>query len=694
MPETFSGITNLVGLASGNTQFQGGSTGGYTFKGNGSGNQATFSAQGPSTTLTVGVNSAVAGGTVTFSLAGQTTPLCSPVPVTILVPPPSSGPNGTATCLTPSLPAGTDQVLAVYTPPAGSTQSGSGVALTPTVTTGQPALPPTTTTLHLPPTPTYQGQQVALSATVASATPLSVGSVAFSEAGGTALCTVPISGGPTSETVGCGSGFSFPTAGAYDVTAVYTPINSTVSGSADDQPITVQSPTFYQTAVSGSCDYGFHFNPFFGTYTLCQATVGVQGGAYPLPSGTLTFTTADGTELCSTSISSGSSGVQECEFGSLPNGQQVIATYTPDPSSDPSVLVSGSAGLILLSNPSSGTQPTNTTNLLALGTSPTAGTRVTLQATVNSSVALPAGGTMFFKVAGGASLCSVPVPGGSTTATLQCSTSFVGVGFDDVVVAYSPPSSSAILGSADQKAVQVIQPTSTSVASTPAQEDAAPGVVVNLSSATVPGTLHIGTTTNNTSIQVGGGQVLVAAPPAGTSSCSGNPVPSFCDNLVDITQVNGSSQGHNTFVAGSGNETFGDTGSSGHDGIDFSNVATSGQTPLTVNATGSPIGLMAIDTAVVGSTTYTFNQGGSNFTSFTGATNGNTSFLAGASPNYTFTAGSGGNNSIDFSTVGSPVAVDLSKGPFPTDRRAERHPVDGQGHHHRVDHRPGVQRGR
>ena len=85
VPESFSGITNLVGLATGNTTFVGGSTGGYTFNGKGSGNQATFSAQGPSTTLTVqinqtGTNTPVTSGTVTFSLAGGST-LCSAVPV-------------------------------------------------------------------------------------------------------------------------------------------------------------------------------------------------------------------------------------------------------------------------------------------------------------------------------------------------------------------------------------------------------------------------------------------------------------------------------------------------------------------------------------------------------------------------------------------------------------------------------------
>ena len=81
VPETFSGITNLVGLATGNTTFVGGSTGGYTFNGKGSGNQATFSTQGPSTTLTVqinqtGTNTPVTSGTVTFSLAGG--PPCAP----------------------------------------------------------------------------------------------------------------------------------------------------------------------------------------------------------------------------------------------------------------------------------------------------------------------------------------------------------------------------------------------------------------------------------------------------------------------------------------------------------------------------------------------------------------------------------------------------------------------------------------
>ena len=65
----------------------GGANGGYTFTGNGTGNQATFTSEGPSTTLSVtGLQSAnpsespLTGGTVTFSLpAGPV--LCSSVPV-------------------------------------------------------------------------------------------------------------------------------------------------------------------------------------------------------------------------------------------------------------------------------------------------------------------------------------------------------------------------------------------------------------------------------------------------------------------------------------------------------------------------------------------------------------------------------------------------------------------------------------
>ncbi|MDQ6783008.1 MAG: hypothetical protein M3063_06125 [Actinomycetota bacterium] len=195
-------------------------------------------------------------------------------------------------------------------------------------------------------------------------------------------------------------------------------------------------------------------------------------------------------------------------------------------------------------------------------------------------------------------------------------------------------------------------------------QDLSPGIVGNLSGSAVVST---------TRVSVGGGRVLVAAPPTVTPpgnpvqySCSVSPLPSYCDSLVNVASVDGSSLGGNTFVAGSGNETFGDTGFSATDAIDFSNVATSGTTPLTVNASGAPFNGVANDTGTVGSVTYDFTRGGSNFTTFTGSSNGNTTFLAGGVPNYTFTGNSTATDSIDFSSVRSGVTVDLSAGPTPS----------------------------
>ena len=63
----------------------------------------------------------------------------------------------------------------------------------------------------------------------------------------------------------------------------------------------------------------------------------------------------------------------------------------------------------------------------------------------------------------------------------------------------------------------------------------------------------------------------------------------------------------------------------------------------------------------MGSATYDFTHGGSNFVSFSGSSNGFTTFFAGGTGGYSFTA-SGGSDAIDFSAAPNPVTVDLSAG--------------------------------
>ena len=138
------------------------------------------------------------------------------------------------------------------------------------------------------------------------------------------------------------------------------------------------------------------------------------------------------------------------------------------------------------------------------------------------------------------------------------------------------------------------------------------------------------------------------------------------DTISGLTDVIGSAQGGNTFIAGSGSETFGDNGTAGGDAINFGNVGTSSNTPLTVNVSGGPSGLLLNDEAMLGtSAVYNFTTRGADFTKLSGALDGNTSFLAGPTGGYGFSAFAG-NDTIDFSaaTTTTPgVTVNLSSGP-------------------------------
>ena len=147
---------------------------------------------------------------------------------------------------------------------------------------------------------------------------------------------------------------------------------------------------------------------------------------------------------------------------------------------------------------------------------------------------------------------------------------------------------------------------------------------------------------------------LSTTPATVSGFASGGP-----DTMTGINTVTGSAAGQNIFVAGSGNETYAQTGSGVGDAVDFSHVATSQSTPLTVNVSGTPANSLANDSASVGTTTYSFSTGGAAFTSFTGATTGNTDFLASGSGGYRFNA-AGSNNTTDFSAAASGVNVNLS----------------------------------
>src|SRR5581483_238601 len=135
------------------------------------------------------------------------------------------------------------------------------------------------------------------------------------------------------------------------------------------------------------------------------------------------------------------------------------------------------------------------------------------------------------------------------------------------------------------------------------------------------------------------------------------------DSISGITTVLGSTVGHNTFIAGTGSETFGDTGTTGGDTVNFFNVATSATAKLTVNVSGATVNGVFPYTATVGTTTYTFSNNGANFTTFVGPQGGQTTFVAsGQLDGYSFT-GSGQNVVADFSANVSGIVANLTSGP-------------------------------
>jgi hypothetical protein len=123
----------------------------------------------------------------------------------------------------------------------------------------------------------------------------------------------------------------------------------------------------------------------------------------------------------------------------------------------------------------------------------------------------------------------------------------------------------------------------------------------------------------------------------------------FTGGVTSGYTFNGAGNG-NTFVPGSGDGTF-NAGLGAGNILDFSNVGTSGPTPLQVNVSGSTVGGVNNNSARVGGATYTFTG----FNTFVGPSSGNTTYNA---------PGSTGGNSFGF--AGSGNTLDLTDLPAGT----------------------------
>jgi Ca2+-binding RTX toxin-like protein len=650
-PEAFSDIFDLIGLSGGNTSFQAGSTGGYTFDGivgaDGA-NTAVFSSQGPSTTLTATVSATqtVNAGTVSFYLNGDV-PLCSGVPVQ------SSGGTATASCVTSSLPAGNDPVLSVYTPAGGSPLAGSAGTVAVSVTAGSASTEQTTTTTITSPSLDAVNAGVnTLTATVSAGSGRlpTDGTVEFAVAGGSTLCVASVPGGSATDPATCTG--TLPE-GSFDLVATYIPpTGSATSGSYATLAFTAsstQTPTIV-TFDSASCIISF----LAQLYCSLSATVTSSGAA--VTSGTVTFELASSSGIalasytgggtCVETLTSTTGGTATCQSAFSAFGNSVIAYYTPPQGS--TLAPSATATVV---------DPF----LSQLSVSPQiAGTVYAgIQATITVGVeADPNGGTLSFNLNGTTFLGSVTVPADATNANFF--TTFPATGTYDLIVTYTPvnTAANAYSPSVSTLLVTVSSPVQTATTLGSVQDSQA-GITVNLySSAPTTGQVTTSASTTPTSVTLGPGQVLVAAPSAGVTTCQTAALASFCDTLQGISNVTGSSGGHNTFVAGTSSETFNDTGSVGADTANFGFVGAGNGAVLTVNVTG--IGTTYVATLGGSSVTYTFN---SDFTSFTGSQGGFTTFLAGGSPGLSF-VGLGSGNEVSFAADGSPVVVNLSGSAF------------------------------
>ena len=495
-----------------------------------------------------------------------------------------------------------------------------------------------------------QNQTLDFTATVTSKATVS-GTVTFSLAGGQTLCSaVPVASG----TAACDVGLP---AGVYDVLAVFTPNGSTLAGSAAT-PLALNIATPSPSSVSVAQMPG----PLQATITAPAKTIGTVtfnsdlGRNTPVRSASRQQRDADGNDPGVRHlhhISSSKRTTSDRHFhAEHRSGQPVGGGFARHQVRDLRQFL-GPTSTILSSN---GTGTIST------------GTQVTFTATVSAtSGTLPSpvlpGGNITFAVVGGATLCTVQVPSGVTSAQLQCSGTLP-AGTDDIVATYNP--SNGLLA-ADSSAVLVLSvaaPAGTTASAGSPTTDGSSGAVVNLSTSTYT-TSATGSVPN---VSLSSGEVLVAAPPTPGASCAVSPLPTFCDSLVGISNVTGSSGGDNTFVAGPvspGTETFQDNGSAGGDTVDFTHVSTSSTTPLVVNASGATQSGFSPFTASENSTTlYTFSSNGPDFTNFIGSSSGNTEFLAGSLPGYTFSATGGSNagNSIDFSAISTGVTVNLTAG--------------------------------
>ncbi|MEU3183356.1 Ig-like domain-containing protein, partial [Streptomyces sp. NPDC006923] len=501
------GVHSLTAVYSGDVTF-GGSTSPVDTQ--------TVTAAGTTTTLTSAPDPSSFGQAVTLTATVAPVPPAVGTPTgtvsffdgaTLLGTSPLVG--GVATLSVSTLSVGVHSLTAVY---SGDVTFGGSTSPVDTQTVLGAG---TTTTLTSAPDPSFFGQAVTLTATVAPVPPAvgtPTGTVSFFD-GATLLGTSPLVGGVATLTT------STLSVGVHNLIAVYSG-NATFSGSispVDTQTVTAAGTTTTLTSAPDPSS--------FGQAVTLTATVAPVPPAVGTPTGTVSF--FDGATLLGTSPLVG--GVATLSVSSLSVGvHSLTAVYSGD------VTFGGS------------TSPVDTQTVLGAGTTTTLtsapdpsffGQAVTLTATVAPvppAVGTPTGTVSFFD--GATLLGTSPLVGGVATLT----TSSLSVGVHNLTAVYSGDVTfGGSTSPVDTQTVLGAGTTTTTLTSAP--DPSVFGQAVTLTATVAPVPPAVGTPTGTVSFFDG-------ATLLGTSALVGG--------VATLTTSTLSVGAHNLTAVYSGNATF------------------------------------------------------------------------------------------------------------------------------------------
>jgi tryptophanyl-tRNA synthetase len=463
---------------------------------------------GTSVTLTATVSPS-APGTVQFEYGtGTPTDIGSPVTVT----------GGTASISTAALPAGADNLSAVFTPAQFSAYSGSTGTASYTINS---TLTPTNTTLTATPSsPQNYGTSVTLNASVTTSGV--AGSVQFEYGSGTPT----LLGSPV--TVVAGAASTTTTAlpvGTNDLGAVFSPSTAGYAPSTGTNTFTIDGiPTITTLTASPTSPQ------FAGTSVTLNATVTTSG-----VDGSVQFEYGSGTPTLLGSPVALTAGTASTSTTALPVGaDDLSAVFTP---TTPGYAASTGTDSFTID----ALTATDTTLTASPSSPQNYGTSVTLNATVTTS---GVDGSIQFEYGSGTpTLLGSPVA--LTAGTASTSTTALPVGTDDLSAVFTP-TTAGYSGSTGTATFEIdATPTTTTLTASPTSPQFV-GTSLTLNASVSPaasGTVQFEYGSGTPTLL--GGPVAVSA---GTASTSTTALPVGTDDLSAV------------FTPGSGSNDAGSTG--------------------------------------------------------------------------------------------------------------------------------------